>query len=94
MFPSFWHFVVIGLAIFSVICTTLYCRHLDIQRQIKKKNYERKRKSEKAKGERREINTGCQNMSKDEMYKKYFSILYPQILLFIIRKNVFVHTNF
>ena len=41
--------------------------------KIEKKNYERKRKSEKARGERREIDTGCQSMSKVGMYKKYFS---------------------
>ena len=59
----------------NIICTILYYRHLDTQRQdLKKKNYERKNKSEKARGERREINTGCQSMLKGEMYKKIFLI--------------------
>ena len=38
--------------------------------KIGKKNYERKRKSEKARGERREIDAGCQSMSIAGMYKK------------------------
>ena len=44
--------------------------------KIGKKNYERKRKREKARGDRREIDTWCQSMSKGEMYKKYFSSFY------------------
>ena len=39
-----------------------------------------KEKSEKARGEMREIDTGYQNMSKVDMYKKYFSIKYALIL--------------
>ena len=30
-------------------------------------------KKQEEKGERREIDTGCQSMSKGEMYKKHFS---------------------
>ena len=46
----------------------------------------KKRKSEKARGERREIDTGCQGMSKVDMYKKYFSLIitgYPDFSIII-----------
>ena len=42
---------------------------------MKKKNYERKRKSGKAREERREIDIEYQSMSIGGMVKKYFSFL-------------------
>ena len=63
----------------------LYNSLLQTPRQLEiilqKKNYERKRKSEKVRRERREIDIGCQSISKGEMYKKHFSFYYVQIFI-------------
>ena len=59
-----------------VICTTLKwdtSQH-PLTKQVKK-NYKRKWKSEKTKGERREIERGCQLCKRKWMYKKHFSFL-------------------